>query len=130
MTNERRFKLLKYLFPNEKIRYFMCNQLYGELSTIIPKNMCISYKNKKNDIRKKNLNTIKTLIWNYFDTHPIYKLKIENFYNVHNKHDILNIVIISYVFNEVHEIRMHDIIDIFLNKESVCYSPISIIDTL
>ena len=46
MTNERKEKLLRYLFPNEQIRLFMCNDLYMELLEIIPKKLFIHTKNK------------------------------------------------------------------------------------
>ena len=129
MEKERKLKLLKYLYPSEQIRQFLCDDLYLEFMDIIPKNLCISSNNKTNIMRKENFNKVVYIITIFFKNNPKYQQKILELFN--KSFDYLTYDIIAgYVFNLSNTIPRYIGIDIFRDKKSICYTPVSVIDLL
>lgn len=130
MIDKRKCKLLNYLFPNEKVRSFLCNDLYIELTQIIPYNLCLSSKNLNNIIRQENKEKVKSIIKKFIKENINYEKEIKKIYKDYDNERILDEIIIGYVFYLANTIRKFFTIDIFYDKKSICYSPISIIDII
>lgn len=125
MEIDKKQKLLNYLMPEHKVRQFLCNDLFLELKKLIPNSMCISPQNKSTEKRKKNYKEIKKIIIEFLDNNDYYKHEVEVYYKEEDKIDNL---LIGYVFFVLNTMTKYNHVDIFLDKRSVCYSPISIID--
>ena len=132
MEKERANKLIKYLYPTEQIRSFMCNDLYIELNKIIKRQICISTKNIVSSVRQENLVMLKHIINNFIEVNTIYKQKINELYGNGNMNGdiIINEIIVGYVFYIANSVPKYVSMDIFRDKRSVVYSPISMIDIL
>ena len=129
MNFERKQKLLKYLYPTEKIRSFMCNDLYVELHAVMPK-VCILSKNVNFQIRKKNLESVYNTVKVFFKNNHNYKRQIEGLFCDKNYEEVLNDIVIGYVFFVANTSNIYSKIDIFKDKKSICYCPISVIDLI
>ena len=127
MEIERKQKLLNYLMPNKEKRNFLCNDLFMELKELIPDSIIISMKNNSLKERKKNYQTVETIILNFINNNINYKKQIKDLFNL-NETDILTDLVIGYVFFVINTNAKFYHIDIFKDKRSICYSPISIID--
>ena len=129
MKNERNLKLMNYLYPNEQIRRFMCDDLYMELMQIIP-NICISSKNVYISNRKENYNKVFSLVLDFLKSNQNYLNQLNIFYKNKTLSDIVKDIVIGYTFFLGKAYPKYNQIDIFKNTKSICYSPISVIDIL
>ena len=127
---ERKQKLIKYLFPTEEIRSFMCNDLYMELMEQIPRFLCISSKNITNSVRKENFEKVNSIITNFIENNENYKQMLKKLFSNKELKNIISDIVIGYVFFITQTNLKYNHIDIFRDKKSICYSPISIIDIL
>lgn len=130
MESERKQKLIKYLYPNEKIRSFLCDNIYLELCNILPKQIFISQKNIVSATRKENLNNAKSVINSYIENNIEIKKSLFSLFKNNNLEIIIGDIVIGYVFYLTNSVPRMNGIDIFRDKRSVCYSPISIIDII
>ncbi len=130
MNIERQKKLLNYLYPTENVRKFLCNDLYQEFDEILNSSLCISSKNIVSKTRRENYLIIKNEVTNFFNNNPIYCEKIAEMLKVSDFSSAIDDIIIGYVLYLSCSIRKYNRIDIFLDKKSICYSPISVIDLL
>lgn len=130
MDNERKTKLLKYLFPTEEIRKFVCNDLFMELSEIIKTTDCISSKNIKNAVRQENKAKVEKQIKEFLQKNPVYEKMLLELYHQDNINKIYDDILIGYTFFLASTYGRIGEIDIFKDKKSICYAPISIIDIL
>lgn len=130
MDNERKTKLLKYLFPTEEIRKFVCNDLFMELSEIIKTTDCISSKNIKNAVRQENKAKVEKQIKEFISQNPVYEKMLLELYHQDNISKVYDDVLIGYTFYLASTYGRIGEIDIFKDKKSICYAPISIIDIL
>lgn len=130
MDNERKTKLLKYLFPTEEIRKFVCNDLFMELSEIIKTTDCISSKNIKNAVRQENKAKVEKQIKDFIKENPMYEKMLTELYHQDNISKVYDDVLIGYTFYLASTYGRIGEIDIFKDKKSICYAPISIIDIL
>ena len=130
MEIERKQKLINYLYPNEKIRGFFCDELYIELQNFIPNQICITSKNTSFSSRNENLNKIYSIVNNFVEKNSYYKNKILYFYKDEQFNNIIKKIVIGYVFYLSNAIPRYVSIDIFRDRRSICYSPISIIDII
>lgn len=126
MTNERKEKLLKHLYPIQEIREFMCNDLYQELLQVISKSTCISSKNIVEKVRKQNYEIVKSQIKQFLSNNIIYLNKIKSFGFKINLEDIITGLV--FYISLIDENYTN--IDIFKYKKSICYSSISIVDIM
>ena len=128
MYYERKEKLLKYLFWNEEMRDFLCNDFFVELSYVIKYTDCISSKNIGNLERSKNLKKVKNQIIKFLNDNIDYRDKIFEIYIKQELSQIIDELTIGFVFYLSQTRFRFNNIDIFRNKRSICYSPISVID--
>lgn len=130
MERERKEKLLKYLFPTEQIRKFLCDDVYEELTFLIPKNLCISTNNLKVATRKENLEKVTSLVREFLKENPDYTKLLIEYYGYDDIIRIVNDIVIGYVYYLTNCYGNYFHIDIFKDKRSICYSYISLIDIL
>ena len=130
MNIERKQKLLKYLYPTEKIRSFLCNDLYMELHELIPRQLCISTQNMTLAVRKGNLNKLETIITSFLEGNKEHYQSIMQLCQNQSWDTIIQDIVIGYTFFTTNLISRYNGIDIFKDRRSVCYAPISIIDLL
>lgn len=130
MDEERKNKLLKYIFPTEKARHFMCNDLYVELSAIVPPKICISPKNLKNETRKQNYYFVREKIAKFLNENETYKNEICNIYNLNEPDQVVELALTSFVFIKLFDDGTINSFDLFSDKVSICYCPVSFLDLL
>ena len=130
MDDLRKKKLLQYLFPTEEIRKFVCNDLFIELSEVIKTTDCISSKNLNNKVRLSNKENVLNQINNFLNENPIYTETLLKLYNQKEISQIIEDLLMGYTFYLACSFGRIGEIDIFKDKRSVCYSPISIIDII
>lgn len=132
MEKERKLKLLNYLYPTEDAREFFCKDLYLELLNIIPKKCLISCSNENAYTRKRNYEFAFSQIEEFLGKNADYLTIVLKFYNYDkvNAKKVCQDVLIGLTLYSSHLITKYSNIDIFLNKKSVCYEPISIVDFL
>lgn len=130
MNEERKNKLLKYFFPTEKARHFLCNDLYVELSSIVPQKICISPKNLKNETRKQNYYLVKEKIAKFLDENETYKDEIREIFNLDDPDQVVEFALISFVFIKLFDDGTINGFDLFSDKVSICYCPVSFLDLL
>lgn len=124
-------EFIKYLYPTDEIRNFMCNDLYQELNEIIPKTKCFCSNNIVSKTREENYMFVKTHIVNFILTNENYKNELNKLYKDREFDDLINDIIIGYVFFTVNTDDKNRGEDIFKNKKSICYSVApSILDIL
>ena len=124
-------EFMKYLYPTDVIRNFMCNDLYQELNDIIPKTKCFCSDNIVSKTREENYMFVKTHIVNFILTNENYKNELNKLYKDRGFDDLINDIIIGYVFFTVNTDDKNRGEDIFKNKKSICYSVApSILDIL
>lgn len=130
MNNERKEKLLKYLFPTEEIRKFVCNDLFMELSEIIKTTDCISSKNIKKEVRQQNKEKVEKQIKDFIKENPMYEKMLTELYHQKDINQIYDDILVGYTFFLASTYGRIGEMDIFKDKKSICYAPISIIDIL
>lgn len=130
MLEERKKKLIKYLYPNEKLRQFLCEELYFELADILPKELCISTKTMSDVTRRERMTMAKNNVKQFLKQNPSYIDWLKYFFKDKTTDEIVDDLIIGYVFYLANAKSRFDCIDIFRDKRSLCYCPISVIDIL
>lgn len=124
-------EFIKYLYPTDEIRNFMCNDVYQELNEIIPKTKCFCSDNIVSKTREENYMFVKTHIVNFILSNDNYKNELNKLYKDREFDDLINDIIIGYVFFTVNTDDKNRGEDIFKNKKSICYSVApSILDIL
>ncbi len=130
MNDERRMKLIRYLYPNEKTRQFLCDRLYDELTEVLPKYKCISSNFIGHATRKVKLQEAKDTIKKFLNSKQNYIDFLLQAYDSKNFDEIIDKIVIGYVFYLTLTKDNCRRLDIFRDKRSICYAPISIIDIL
>ena len=130
MNDERKKKLIGYLYTNEKLCNFICRNIYCKLLKILPKKICISVDSFKDISRNENLDIAKNIVINFLKDNSKYVAYIKSFYNEKQFDSIVNDVIMGYLLYLTTIKDACRRIDIFRDKRSICYSPISIIDIM
>ena len=130
MNIETKTKLLKYLFPTEDARCFLCDDLYMELNELIPKPIIVSSKNTILFNRKHNLNMVTDIVNAFLEENIDYKQKVLEIYKNSSFENIINDIVIGYTLFYCNSSYKYNSIDIFKDKRCICYSPISKVDIL
>ncbi len=130
MEKERKTKLLGYIFPSAQAQEFMCNNVFVELDSSIPSRVCISSKNTCPAVRKENLNLVKAKILAYLAINYDCKNEILKIYKKDCIQDVLEEILLGYVFYISQTNPKFSNIDIFRDKRSICFAPVSIVDIL
>lgn len=130
MLEDRKRKLLEYLYPTKEIAEFMIGDLYVELTLILDKKTCFSSANIKKSTRASNLVLARQTVKNFLIENPIYKTKLEEFFPKSNEDILIDNIISGYVMIKSTNVNKGNGADVFWDKRSVCYSKNSIIDIL
>ena len=130
MTKEQKQKLLRYLYPTEEMSSFLCNDVYQELSQLIKASTCISTKNQVNKVREDNLKAVRTTIKNFIENNNNYSIELNRLYKNRAIKDIVDDILMGYVFYLSNTIDRCKGVDIFKDKKSICYTEVSIIDIM
>lgn len=121
MTNEEKAKLMKFLFPTEETRKFMCNDFYQELLNIIPASMCINEKHRDPKVREENFLLARDKINNFVLTDKIYNEEIFKYNKVNNFNDYIYRLLEGYVFFLTLVNPRHKLIDMYKDSRSIFY---------
>ena len=130
MTNEKKTKLIKYLYPTDKIRHFMCNDFYQELLNYISVNILICTQNKTNKIREENVKFARDKILWFLQNNNSYVDELKILFRDDKIFDRVDDFVIGLTFFVSCINNKFNEIDIFKNKESICFCEVSIIDLL
>lgn len=128
MSDEKTLKLLKYLYPTEEIRGYVCDYLYLELIKIIPKSICITSTNLSMSTRIQNLNKVREIVGEFIEKNSEVSETLTRLFKNKNIKTVIEELIIGYVYYTSRTMSNYKHIDIFTDRRSICYSPISIID--
>ena len=120
--NNKMIEFLKYLYPTDEIRDFMCNDLYQELCEIIPKTKCFGSENVVASVREENLKFVKTSIVEFISNNQNYENELSKLYKDKKLEDVLDDIIVGFVFYVVNTNDRNKGENIFTNKKSICYS--------
>lgn len=118
---DKMIKFLRYLYPTDEIREFMINDFYQELGEIIHKTKCFSSDNIVSATRETNYNYVKASIIKFLETNPTYQIELQKLYKK-PINDMLEELIIGFVFYTVNTDKKNIGVDIFKNKKSICYT--------
>lgn len=132
MTEEQKRKVFDYYFPNEELRKFLCNDFYQELSNLLPTDICIGKQNLDDKLRTKMLTKVILLVKDFILINPIYQEALSELFKS-KKEDLfifLDDIVKGYVFYISITKDEFKEIDVFKDKRSICWSPISIADIL
>ena len=130
MTDSRKTILAKYLYPTEKIAEFMFKDVYIELDKIIPRDICISSKNKNKQTRQNNLLVVSNLISQFIKQNQDYAKTLMDLYSHNNIDFIIDDVMIGYIFYLSISKFKDSEPDILRDDRCVTYAPISSIEIL
>lgn len=130
MNEGRKRKLLNYLYPREEIAEFMFNDFFVELSLVLERKTCFSPQNNNSVARLKNLQLAKNTVKQFLKANQNYLDKINEYYKNKNEEGMINDILYGYLLKITSTINRGTGADIFLDKRSICYSQVSILDLL
>lgn len=128
MNDIRKQKLIEYLYPTSQIAEFMLFDFYAELTFVLDKKICFSVENKKESVRKSNLQKAKTIVGNFIEKNLKYKNKLDKLYHRKIDNSFIEEVLWGYVLFITHNINHRTGADVFRDSRSICYNLISILD--
>ena len=128
MNNIRKKKLIDYLYPTTEIAEFMLYDFYVELRFMLDKKVCFSVENKKESVRKSNLEKAKNIVKEFIDSNLNYKNKLEKLYLRKINDSFIDEVLWGYILFITNNINRGTGADVFRDSRSVCYNLISILD--
>ena len=128
MNNIRKQKLIEYLYPTSQIAEFMLFDFYVELTFVLDKKICFSVENKKESVRKSNLQKAKTIVGNFIEKNLKYKNKLDKLYHRKIDNSFIEEVLWGYVLFITNNINRGTGADVFRDSRSICYNLISILD--
>lgn len=128
MNNIRKQKLIEYLYPTSQIAEFMLFDFYVELTFVLDKKICFSVENKKESVRKSNLQKAKTIVGNFIEKNLKYKNKLDKLYHRKIDNSFIEEVLWGYVLFITNNINRGTGADVFRDSRSICYNLTSILD--
>lgn len=128
MTKKEKDKIREYLYPTFEEEDFLVNVIYQDLKEIIPQNICICSKNLTSKIRKSHYNEVYDYIYDYLHQHQKYCDYLMSEYPLDMDEDLIDDLIINFVFCLSQENAIYKDIHIFKNRKSICFTDVSILD--
>ena len=128
MDTARKKKLITYLYPNKHILEFMYNDFYVELYKILPRKICFSNDNLKNENRNNNYKKAINILKNFFNENIVYYNKLKELYPYKHLDYIIKDVLAGYILFLTPNINKNTGADVYSDRRSICYSKISILD--
>lgn len=126
MTNEEKEKLMKFLFPTEDIRKFLCNDFYQEIMKVIPASMCINKIHRENpQIREDNFKSAIDKMKNFVLTDKIYNEEIFKYKRVDSFDNFIYELLEGYVFFLTLVNPRHKLIDMYKDSRSIFYKKVN-----
>lgn len=119
---EKLEKISLYLYGNDETRSFLINDLFQEFSLIIDEKDCINWKNRVRKTRLKSKITVALLISKFLKENKIYLIKLNEFYPASTFEDIVETLVLGYVFYLSQVKEKFKNVNIFKDKKSICYS--------
>ena len=89
---------MEYLYPNEKVRKFLVDDLNEELNEVIDNNTLICKGNEDNCIREQNLWQNIISVGNFLQKNNYYKEVIRENFGSKDIIDIIRLAITNYIF--------------------------------
>ncbi|MBQ7351721.1 MAG: hypothetical protein IJW59_02495 [Clostridia bacterium] len=120
MTKEEKMSLLKFLYLNEETQTFLCNDLFQEFMSIIPKTKCICIDNIGPATRQNNFNEALVSVHNFLIKNNGYKVMIEKAFSGYEQKFLEAHLLMGYVFYIA--LTENKDIDIFNDKSSIFYT--------
>lgn len=130
MKNDRKEKLLKILFPTDEIRNFLCNDLFQEILKEIPKSRFINANYINDDNRKLNYNLVKKDLRQFIYSNENYNLELKKYYDRISLDDLTEELIEGIIFYITNTDNRYTKVDMYNDKKSLCYTPISLVDLI
>ena len=128
MNNIRKKKLIDYLYPTTEIAEFMLYDFYVELRFMLDKKVCFSVENKKESVRKSNLEKAKIIVKEFINSNLNYKNKLDKLYHRKIDNSFIEEVLWGYVLFITNNINRGTGADVFRDSRSICYNLTSILD--
>ena len=128
MNTARKNKLIEYLYPSTTSIDFMFSDLYVELSIILPKKICFSKDNLNKKVRDNNLELAVYLVNKFLVDNPLYKKRLSEFFPHRDYSVLVGDIIVGYILYLTPHINKGTGADVFLDKRSICFSKVSILD--
>ena len=120
MTTEQKMSLLKFLYLNDQTQTFLCNDLFQEFLSIIPKTKCICSDNIVSTTRRNNYDEALNSIHNFLRDNKDYKVMLEKAFSGYEQKFLEAHLLMGYVFYIA--LTENKDIDIFKDKSSICYT--------
>jgi len=120
MTKEQKMSLLKFLYLNDQTQTFLCNDLFQEFMSIIPKTKCICSDNIIYETRRNNFDNALNSIHNFLIDNKDYRVMVEKFFSGYEQKFLEAHLLMGYVFYIA--LTENKDMDIFKDKRSICYT--------
>ncbi len=130
MNKRQKEMLLEYLFGAEHIRQFLINDLYEELSQILPTEKIFNNQNKNDNLRMSNYYLLCDLIDKFLIANRNYEKFLSNHYDRVSRESLIDDVLLGFTFFISQTNKNYADIDILKDKTSVCFAEVSIIDIM
>ena len=115
-------KICNYLYGDEAARRFVCNDLFQEISMLIDNSECIHWKNRIEANRIRNKKRVEMKITLFLKENRNYLNRLDELYDKMLISDVMNLLLVGYVFYLSQTVDQFKKINIFKNKKSICYS--------
>lgn len=121
VTKEQIQSLIGYYNLTGKLGKFFCNDLFVELSELLPVTKCISDENIDNNIRLANLNKAKSIIKTFLIDNADYMSRINQYSILPTDIDLYEYLLEAYLLYSLLLGDKPSNIDIFSDPRSICY---------
>ena len=118
MTKTEKVSLLKYLYINDDVMTFLCNDLFQELMNYISYDKCVCRENVNSSIREKNYSEAIETIRNFLTHNKDYDDITKKIFSHYKREDIEIHLLLGFVFF----ISIEKDIDIFRDEQSICFT--------
>lgn len=113
--------LCAFLYPTHAYRNYILNDFNQELAPYLPDKIIMSNENIKNKVRAKNYKKTKNIMRKFLENNPVHKKLIKDFYADLDMQDMVELMIINYVFYRSQMIDEVKNLSIFFNPHFVTY---------
>lgn len=126
MNKEQKIKVERFLFSNDEIRKFLCNDFYQELKNIIPSEILFCKENINKDERSNNLLSIFIKVTNFIKKNKEYERELCKIFRTEENHiyNYIDELVMGYVFFISLTEEKYKGRDIFEDKQSIYWSSV------
>lgn len=122
MNQQQKMELLRYLYKDAETQKFLCNDLFQEFMNTIPKTKCICSENIVHETRHINRQFVTQSIGEFIQNNKAYKEMLNTLYQDYEESDLIEHLLMGYVFFIAQTEATAKEIDIFKDKKSICYT--------